>query len=89
MSTPIFIVYLLVLIYSWLIVARALLSWFSVRPGSPFYPFKRALHAVTEPYLGLFRRLLPTARIGSVGLDLSALVGLIVLFIVIQILARI
>jgi hypothetical protein len=51
--------------------------------------FKRALDAVTEPYLRLFRRLLPTARIGSVGLDLSALVGLVVLFVAMQVLARI
>jgi len=89
MSTLVYIIYLLVLIYSWLIVARAVLSWFPVRPGSPVLPIKRALVAVTEPYLGLFRRLLPVARIGAVGLDLSALVGLVILFIVIQMLARV
>ena len=88
-STLIYIIYLLLMIYGWLIVALALLSWFPVRPGSPFFPIKRALNAVTEPYLRLFRRLLPTARIGSVGLDLSALVGLVVLFVVMQVLARI
>jgi YggT family protein len=88
MSTPVYVIYLLVLIYTWLIVARAVLSWFPVGPGSPAYPIKRALVAVTEPYLGLFRRVLPMARIGNVGLDLSALVGLVILFIVIQMLAR-
>jgi YggT family protein len=89
MRTLIYVIYLLVVIYSWLIVARALLSWFPVRPGNAIFLVKRALDVVTEPYLRLFRRLLPTARIGSVGLDLSALVGLIVLFVVIQVLARV
>jgi YggT family protein len=60
-----------------------------VRPGSPLFPVKRALDMVTEPYLRLFRRLLPTARIGSVGFDPSALVGLVALFVVMQVLARI
>ena len=55
----------------------------------PALPIKGALFAITEPYLRLFRRFLPTARIGSFGLDLSALVGLVILFIVIQALARI
>jgi YggT family protein len=88
-STLIYIIYLLLVIYTWLIVARALLSWFPVRRGSPVSAIRQALDVVTEPYLRLFRRLLPTARIGAVGLDLSALVGLVVLFIVIQVLARI
>lgn len=89
MSTLVYLVYLLVLVYTWLIVARAVLSWFPARPGSPVLTIKRALHVVTEPYLRLFRRFLPVARMGSVGFDLSALVGLIVLFLVIQVLARI
>jgi YggT family protein len=89
MSILIYVIYLLVMIYGWAIVARALLSWFPVRPGSPMFSIKRALDVVTEPYLRLFRRLLPTARIGAVGLDLSAMVGLVVLFAVVQVLARI
>lgn len=83
----IYIIYLLV-VYSWLIITRAGLSWFPVRPGSRMASVKRVLHVLTEPYLRLFRRLLPQARIGPVGLDVSALVGLIVLVILIQVLAR-
>lgn len=44
---------------------------------------------VTKPYLRLFRRLLPTPSIGSVGLVLSAVAGLIALFVIMQVLARI
>lgn len=89
MSTVLYIVYALVLVYSWLIVARAILSWFPASPSSPIHSIRAALVALTEPYLGLFRRVLPIARVGTVGLDLSALVGLVVLFVVIQLLARV
>lgn len=88
-SALIYIIYLLVTIYAWLIVTRAVLSWFRLRRGGPISPIRRVLYAVTEPYLRLFRRLLPVVRIGAVGLDLSTVVGLIVLLIVIQVLARI
>jgi hypothetical protein len=44
-------------------------------PNSPVFLIKGALFTLTEPHLGLLRRLLPVARIGAVGLDLSALVG--------------
>ena len=88
MSTLIYVVYLLLAVYSWLIIGRALLSWFPARPGSRMASVKKVLHLLTEPYLRLFRRLIPQARIGPVGLGLSTVVGLIVLFILIQVLAR-
>jgi uncharacterized protein YggT (Ycf19 family) len=43
---------------------------------------------VTEPYLGLFRRVIPVARIGGTGVDFGAAVALLVLFIVLQVLVR-
>ena len=90
MSTLIYVIYLLVVIYAWLIVARAISSWFPVRPGNPVHPIKQVLFVVTEPYLRLLRRVLPVARFGwPAGLDLSTLLGLIILFAIIQVLARI
>lgn len=88
MSTVIYVVYLALMIYGWLIVARALLTWFRLRPGGPVFRLYRVLVRLTEPYLRLFRRLIPTGRIGSVGIDLSYIVGLIVLFVVIQVVTR-
>lgn len=82
------LVYLALVIYSWLIVARALFSWFPVQPGSPAYGVQRFLVRVTEPYLSIFRRVLPVTRIGGVGIDWSALVGLIVLLLVLQVFGR-
>jgi YggT family protein len=83
-----YVLYLAAMIYGWLIVARALLSWFPVRPDNPLHQVCIVLVWLTEPYQRLFRRLLPTARIGAVGLDLSAMVGLIVLFVVVQVVVR-
>jgi YggT family protein len=61
-------------IYMWLIIARALLSW--VNPD-PYNPIVRFLYNVTEPLLGYLRRRLPLV-LG--GLDLSPLVVLAVIF---------
>ena len=82
------LVYLAVMVYAWLIVARAVLSWVRVRPGTALYRVNKLLVDVTEPYLGLFRRVLPVARVGSVGIDWSSIVALLVLLVALQVLAR-
>lgn len=80
--------YLVVSLYAWLIVIRALLSWFRPSPGSAFFSIYELLGRVTEPYLRLFRRYLPMGRLGGAGLDLTPLVGLVVLFVLMRVLAR-
>jgi YggT family protein len=62
------------------IIARALLSWFNMDPGSPLI---QALNAITEPILEPIRRVMP--RMGM--LDLSPLVAIILLQIVAAVLA--
>jgi YggT family protein len=59
-------------IYSWIIIAAALMSWVSPDPRNPIVMF---LRQVTEPVLGPFRRLLPPWKTG--GLDLSPLLVLV------------
>lgn len=83
------IVYFLLMAYVWLILARAILTWFPVRIHGWLYKVQHILFLLTEPYLKLFRRIIPIARVGNAGLDLSPLVGLVVLFVVMQILFRI
>jgi YggT family protein len=82
------LVYLVVMLYAWLIVARAILSWVRPTPGTTFHRVNRVLVDLTEPYVGLFRRLLPVTRIGGVGIDWSSLVALLVLLIILQVLGR-
>ena len=88
MISFLYLIYFAAMIYGWLIVARAVLSWFHPRPGSLVSKVYRVLCRITEPYLGLFRRVVPTARVGSVGVDFSSVVALIVLFIVIDMIVR-
>lgn len=82
------IAYFLVMIYIWLLVARAVLSWFRPGPGSLFFRLDRVLFKLTEPYLALFRRAVPMGRAGSIGIDWSYTVALLALFVVLQVVGR-
>jgi len=73
----------LILIYVVLIFIRILMSWI------PRMPYNRWLNMfltfvtdVTDPYLNIFRRLIPPVRIGPGALDLSPTVGVILLLII-------
>jgi YggT family protein len=72
----------LFLVYLILIFIRILLSWI---PRMPYNPVLQAVvgfvHDVTDPYLRLFRRIIPPLGAGGFGLDLSPIVAIIVLFI--------
>ena len=72
----------LFLVYIILIFARILLSWI---PRIPYNPVLSAvigfIQDVTNPYLNLFRRVLPPVGGGGFALDLSPIVAMIVLFI--------
>ena len=59
-------------LYSWVIIAAALISWVSPDPRNPIVLF---LRQVTEPVLAPVRRLLPPWKTG--GLDLSPLIVLL------------
>jgi YggT family protein len=59
-------------LYSYVIIAAALISWVSPDPRNPIVMF---LRQVTEPVLAPVRRLLPPWRTG--GLDLSPVIVLI------------
>ena len=60
-------------IYMWLIIARAILSW--VNPD-PYNPIVRFLYNVTEPVLSYLRRRVPMV---FGGLDLSPLIVIAVI----------
>jgi YggT family protein len=72
----------LFLVYIILILIRVLISWI---PRMPYNPtLRRVLDFITEttdPYLNLFRRLIPPIGGGGLGLDLSPMIGIIVLFV--------
>jgi YggT family protein len=72
----------LFLVYIILIFLNVLSSWI------PRMPYNRWLRAVldfvaetTNPYLNLFRRVIPPLGGGGLALDLSPMIGIVVLFI--------
>ena len=73
----------LFLVYMILIFARILLSWI---PRIPYNPVLSAvvnfIHQVTDPYLRIFRRVIPPLGGGGFALDLSPIIAIFVLIIV-------
>jgi YggT family protein len=72
----------LFLVYIVLIFINVLISWV---PRMPYDPRLRAvldfITETTNPYLNLFRRILPPIGGGGFALDLSPIIGVIVLFV--------
>jgi YggT family protein len=60
-------------IYMWVIIIRALISW--VNPD-PYNPIVQILTRVTEPALRPIRRLVPPYK---VGIDLSPLIAILII----------
>jgi uncharacterized protein YggT (Ycf19 family) len=75
-------VYTLALVYAVLIFIRILMSWFRLPYSRWLNAFSEFVSEVTDPYLNVWRRILPMARIGPAALDLSPMVGTIVLLFV-------
>ena len=73
----------LVYVYVILIFIRVLMSFLPRVPYSrPLDIFLTFVRDVVDPYLNLFRRFLPMARVGPAALDLSPMLGTIVLILV-------
>jgi YggT family protein len=72
----------LFLVYIILIFVNILSSWV---PRMPYNPWLRAVldfvQQTTNPYLNIFRRVLPPIGGGGFALDLSPIIGIILLFI--------
>jgi YggT family protein len=69
-------------VYLALIFIRILLSWVPRLPYNPvLHTVVTFVHDVTDPYLRLFRRVLPPLGGGGLALDLSPIVAIIVLYI--------
>lgn len=68
------VVYSLVSFYSTAIFVYVLMSWF--RPTGLFFDIYRVLGQICEPYIGLFRKILPMT---GGGLDFSPFVAILVL----------
>jgi len=70
-------------VYTWLLIIRILLSWFPRL--NPYHPVIRFIYEITEPFLVLFRRVIPP--IGAV--DFSPIIALFVLQLIRQVIVGI
>src|SRR5512137_2402016 len=59
-------------IYMWVVIIRALISWVNPDPYNPIVQF---LTRITEPVLRPIRKLMPPWKMG--GLDLSPLIAIL------------
>ncbi len=62
------VIYLILNLYMWVVIIRALISW--VNPD-PYNPIVRFLYTVTDPVLNMIRRRLP---VSFGGIDFSPFV---------------
>ena len=75
-------VYVLYLVYLLCIIAYIITSWIPLPYNVTLNRVQRFLYDVVDPYLRLFRRIIPQLSFGGLGLDLSPIVAIIVLTIV-------
>jgi YggT family protein len=73
---------MLLTVYMWIIIARAVISWVS---PDPYNPIVRFLYSATEPVLYRLRRVLP---LYTGGMDLSPILVLIIIFFLQQFLVQ-
>jgi YggT family protein len=70
----------LISLYIYILLAVIILSWIPVtRSDGALAQVNRVLRTLTEPVLAPLRSILPRPNFGGVGIDLSALVALIIL----------
>jgi len=75
------LIFLLFQMYSFVILARVLMSWVNI---DPYSPLARTIYNLTEPVLQPIRNLLPPAA----GLDFSPIIAMILIQILGSIFAQ-
>jgi len=83
-SSVLTFLYAFTVVYTLTIFAYVLTSWLRLPYSPTLNRIQRFLYDVCEPYLRIFRRILPSFG----GLDLSPTVAVIVLWVALQIVAR-
>ncbi len=71
-----------------ILFARAILSWFPPSGNGAMETIRGVLFTITEPVLGPVRRLIPPARIGGMGLDLSFMIVVLAIILIQGVLPR-
>jgi YggT family protein len=84
LSYEVFRLIMLVLdIYTWIIIAAAIISWIT---PNPYNPIVRMLRRLTEPVLAPIRQLLPPWK--TFGLDFSPMIVILLIQWVVPVVLR-
>jgi YggT family protein len=65
-------------VYFWLIIAHVIFSWIPVRQVW-LMDLRDFVDRLVEPYLSIFRRMIPIIQLGGGGLDISPIVAIMLL----------
>jgi len=69
-------------VYYWLLIARIILSWVPQLLDNPAVkPIAVFIIDITEPFISLFRRMIPMVAAGGAGFDFSPLIAIITLVV--------
>lgn len=84
--------YLAVLLYMLLLIARLVMEWIRAysrdfRPSGLVLVLFEVVYTLTDPPVKALRRVIPPLRIGAVALDLSMMLLLVVGWILLRVLA--
>ncbi len=82
MGTLISIINLVVQVYAFLFIARAVLSWTGI---DPYHPAAQLLFRLTEPVLAPIRRIMPQTGM----IDFSPMVAMLLIVVLGQILVQV
>jgi len=75
-------------VYSWAILVYIIMSWFASGATGVLRDLYRGLALICEPFLSIFRRVLPPVIVGSAGMDFSPLIALLVLQVLAGVVGR-
>jgi YggT family protein len=80
------ILYLLLQVFLWLLLTRLVVDWVQIfarswTPKGPVLFVLEIVYSITDPPIKFVRRFIPPLRIGSVALDTSFLVVLVVVYL--------
>jgi YggT family protein len=76
------IICLLLQLFTLVLFARMILSWFPAPSDGPLAAVNRALFAVTEPVLAPVRSVVPPVRTGAMAFDLSPIIVFVAIILI-------
>jgi|Deesub1362B_J571_1020462.scaffolds.fasta_scaffold00002_401 YggT family protein len=71
------VLHILIVLYTWVVILRAILSWFNV---PSLYRLNVVLYYLTEPVLRPLRKLIPPYKLG--GIDVSPVIAVLALLFI-------